>query len=540
MTATADRDVVRALVSLKLRLLRNGLRRSSGRAAVYVLGSAVGLLAAASVALALGVLHGRDGASDAALAVAAAMTLAWAALPLFLFTSDESADPTRLTMLPLRPGPLLRGMLLAALVGPGPLVSLLLLCGAAVASACGAGSAVVAVAAVPLTGLTLVVLSRAVAVGNARLLASRRGRDFAVFGGLLFAFLVQGANILYQSVFTRARSGGSLDLTPLAPVGAVLRWIPPVSAVGAVHSAGAGAYLQAAVQLAETALLLALLLRWWRDGLVRLMVTADSSTLSAAPASAEPGRGEGRLSRLLPPGRTGAVMQRQLRYAWREPRAKVAVSSGMGMTLVFCVLSAVQGWASVYVVLLGGLFLGLQTLNLFGMDGSAFWLVSVTLGSRADARAELRGRALAVAFYGVPFTALLSVAVAALSGGWAQLPSALGLTWALLGCGCGLGVLLSVLVPYAMPADGNPMQNAAPGQTGLVLANMVGSLVGTSVLTLPLGILALALHLADGPAWALLPVGALYGAGVAALGIRIAAARLLRRLPEVLASVVER
>ncbi|WP_377270824.1 transporter [Peterkaempfera sp. SMS 1(5)a] len=536
-----DRAVVRTLVSLKVRLLRNGLRRSGGRAAVYVAGSVAGLLVAAGVATATAALHGRQGAEDAALVMAAAMTLAWAALPLFLFTSDESADPTRLTMLPLRPGPLLRGMLLAALVGPGPVVSLLLMSGAAVAAASGAGSAVVAVVAVPLASLTLVALSRAVAVGNARLLSSRRGRDFAIFGGLLFAFLIQGANILFQSISHQARSGGRIDLSALAPWGSVLRWIPPVSALGAVRSTGEGAYAQAAVQLVETAALLVLLLRWWLASLVRLMVIADSSTLSAAPTrTADPGRRSRLSARLLPPGRTGAAMQRQLRYAWREPRAKVAIFGGVGMTLVFCLLSVVQGWGSVYVVLIGGLLLGLQMLNLFGMDGSAFWLVALTLRTPGDARAELRGRALAVASYAVPFTAVLGALAAALNGGWADLAEAVGLTWALLGCGIGMGALLSVLAPYAMPVEGNPMQNAAPGQSGLVLGNMLGSMVGVLALTVPPGVLAVTLHIADGPTWALLPAGLLYGTAVAALGIRIAAVRLLRRLPEILGSVIER
>ncbi|MFJ6214344.1 transporter [Streptomyces sp. NPDC092296] len=538
-TRRADRETARVLVSLKLRLLRNGLRRG-GRGAAYVLGSLVGLLVAAGLAAGLVGLRGHAGAADAGLVLAGALALGWAAQPLYLFTSDESSDPTRLTMLPLRPSPLLRGMLLAALIGPGPVLSLLMLGGAAAAGADGVASVVVAVVAVPLATLALVVLSRAVAVGNARLLSSRRGRDFAVFGGLLFALLGQGANIAFQSVFGAHGHDGGIDLSPLAPVASVLRWIPPMSAVGAVHSVAEGSYAAAAVQLLAAAALLALLLRWWLTCLRRLMVIADSSTLAAAPAAGRGTRRGAALSRLLPPGRTGAAMQRQLRYAWREPRAKAAVSSGIGMTLVLCVLSVVQGWASAYVVLVGGLLLGLQTLNVFGLDGSAFWLVAVTLADRADARAELRGRALAVASYALPFTALLGVVAAAVGGDWAQLPEALGLTWALLGAGAGVGALLSVLAPYALPADGNPMRNAAPGQSGLVLANAMGSMLGTLVLTLPLGVLALALHLTHGPGWVLLPAGLLYGLGMAALGIRIAAGRLLGRLPEILATVVER
>jgi ABC-2 type transport system permease protein len=536
--SAADRQVVRTLVSLKVRLLRNGIRRSGGRAAAYVLGAALGLLLAAGAAAGIAALHGHAGAGDAALTVTAALTLVWAALPLFLFATDESADPTRLAMLPLRPSPLLRGMVLAALIGPGPVTALLLLTGVAVAAADGAASAVVAVLAVPLGVVTLVALCRTVAVANARLLGSRRGRDLAVFGGLLFALLFQCANILFQTALHRQ---GKVDLQSLAPLAHVVRWIPPVSALGAVQSAGEGSWAAVAVQLAGTAALLALLLRWWLACLVRLMVTADSSTIGAAPTrTVSSGDGADRWARLLPPGRAGAAMQRQLRYTWREPRAKVGVATALGMTVVFVLLSAAQGHATVYAAVSGGLLLGMQMLNLFGMDGSAFWLIALTLGTRADARAELRGRALAAASYGVPFTVLLTVVAAALSGQWAQLAETLGLTWALLGCGMAVGPLASVLVPYAMPEGGNPMQNAAPGQAGLVLGAVFGSIFAVVGLCLPVGAAAVLLHIADGPTWVLLPLGALYGLGAAAVGIRLAARLLMRRLPETLAAVIER
>ncbi|MEU9074926.1 transporter [Kitasatospora sp. NPDC004745] len=526
--------VVRALVALKLRLLRNGLRRSPGRTAVYVIGGVVGLAFAAGIALALALLNGRfAGSGDAGVMLLGVLTLGWAALPLFLFSSDESADPTRLTMLPLRPGPLLRGSLLAALIGPGPVVSLVLVTGAALSGADGAASAAAAVVGVPLAVLCLVTLSRAVAAGNARMLSSRRGKDFAIFGGLLFALLAQAANVGSQSVF--GRPGQHLDLSPLAPIASVLRWIPPIGAADAARTAGEGRYGLALLQLASAGALLALLLRWWRASLQELMVTADSSTLEVARGV----RGTGGW-RLLPDGRVGAVMQRHLRYAWREPRAKAAVFTSIGMTVVICLLSVVQGWPSVYLLAMTGMFLGLQMLNLFGMDGSAFWMVAATLLTPADARDELRGRAYAVLSYAVPVTLVLGLLLASVTGDWAGLPSAVGLALALLGCGVALGATLSVLAPYTMPADGNPMRNAAPGQGGLLLVNQFGSMVGVAVLALPVGgYLAWAL-LSDGPTWPLLPLGPLYGALVAVLGVRFAARRLLERAPEILAKAVER
>ncbi|RKE19575.1 transporter [Streptomyces sp. TLI_171] len=534
--APDDRAVVRALVSLKVRLLRNGLRRSPGRAAGYVLGTAFGLLIGLSAAAGLVVLHGRAGAADAAAVLTAGLTVCWAAMPLFFFSGDESGDPTRLTMLPLRPPALLRGTLLGSLIGPGPLINGLLLAGAAAAAGRGAASLTVAVAAVPLTLLTLIALTRAVAAGNARVLSSRRGKDFAIFGGLLFAVLVQLGNLGVQSSLNG--SGKGVDLSVLHPYASVVRWIPPVAAIDAVRSAGEGAYLVAALQLALTAGLLAVLLRWWLRSLQDLMVTGDSSTLveTSPAASTRAARGW----RLLPAGRVGAVAQRHLRYAWREPRAKAAIFTGIGMTGVFAVLSVVQGWGSVYVIAAGGLMLGLQGGNLFGMDGSGFWMVAATLTTRQDARDELRGRVLAVLAYGLPVLVLLAPVVAAVTGGWGDLAPALGLALAAFGTSLGLGCLFSVYAPFALPADGNPMRNAAPGQNGVVMANAFGSMVGVALCCLPVGALLGYLLLDHHPAWPVLPVGVLYGALLALLGIRIASRALLARAPEILARVIER
>ncbi|MGK4581336.1 transporter [Kitasatospora sp. HPMI-4] len=530
-----DRVVVRTIVSLKLRLLSNALRRNPRSRVVFILGSVLGLGFATLTALGLSLLHGRPGAGDAAVMLATAQAIGWAALPLFLFSTDESSDPTRLTMLPLRPGPLLRGTLLASLIGPGPVIALVLMTGAAIAASTGAASAATAVLGVPLTVVALVVLSRSVAAGNARMLSSRRGKDFAVLGGLLFAMLIQLGNLASQSVFNRSGSHGRLDLSPLKPFAAVLRWVPPVSSIDAIRSAGDGSYAVALAQLALTAGLLVLLLRWWRGSLQQMMVTADASTLITVK-----GVGRSRTAGLLPEGRIGAVMQRHLRYAWREPRAKAAVFTGIGMALVFSVLSVVQGWASVYVVAIAGVMLGLQMVNLFGMDGSAFWMVASTLTTRAQARAELVGRALAVLSYAVPVSLVLGVGLAAANDDWGNLAPALGVTFGLLGTGIGLGAVLSVLAPYAMPADSNPMRSAAPGQSGLVLLNGFGSMIGVALLNLPLGGVLGWLLVSHGPSWVVLPIGLCYGAAVAALGVALAAPRLLSRLPEILNTAIER
>lgn len=123
-------------------------------------------------------------------------------------------------MLPLRPRPLIGALLMASLVGIGPLFTLCLAVGSAFAVAHGAAAVVCAVVAAPLTLLVCVALARAVATANTRLLTSRKGRDLAVLSGLVIAVGIQVVNFGAQRL---GRSGG---LSALDPAADVVRWLP--------------------------------------------------------------------------------------------------------------------------------------------------------------------------------------------------------------------------------------------------------------------------------------------------------------------------
>jgi ABC-2 type transport system permease protein len=75
-----------------------------------------------------------------------ATTLGWTLVPLLFFGVDESIDPARFALLPIRRGTLARGMLAAAFVGVPAAATFLALCGLVVAAAVRSG-ALAAVAA---------------------------------------------------------------------------------------------------------------------------------------------------------------------------------------------------------------------------------------------------------------------------------------------------------------------------------------------------------------------------------------------------------
>ncbi|MET7287872.1 transporter [Streptomyces sp. NPDC005573] len=517
------------LVRLKLSLLRNGLRQSAGRRAVFVGSAVVAVLFALLQLAGLLALRGHAHAEAVAVPAAALLALGWAVMPLFFPGGDETLDPGRLAMLPLRPRPLARALLAASLAGIGPLFTLLMLAGCTLAVARGAAAYVLAPVAVAVALLVCVALARVVAAANTRLLSSRKGRDLAVLSGLVVAVGAQLVNFGMQRL-------GSAGLGPLRPVAEVLSWVPPASAVGAVHAVSEGAYGTAAARLAVSAAALALLIGTWARSLTRLMTSPDASTLQSADATARD-RSPAGPGRLLPGGRTGTVMERSLRYIWRDPKTKAAWATSLAIGLIVPVFNALQGTGSVYFSCFAAGMLGMQMYNQFGQDTSAFWMVALTISSPRDAYEELRGRALALLVITLPYATLVTTSTAALLHAWPRLPEVLGLSLAVLGAMLATGAFASARFPYSIPQEGH--RNVVPGQAGLAVVALFGGLFSAAVLCAPVIALTIALHLVsdDGRTWLVLPAGAVYGAALTWAGLRLAASRTAARLPEILTAV---
>ncbi|MGW4705176.1 transporter [Streptomyces sp. NPDC004285] len=521
-------------VRLKLSLLRNGLRQSGGRTAAYILTIVFGAFFAAGIVLGFVLLRGNDDADTVAILLTGALALAWTFMPLFIPSGDETLDPSRLVMLPLQPRPLVRALLVASLVSVGPVLTAVLVVGAVLAVAHGAAATVLAVLAVPLTVVTCVALSRAVAAANIRLLTSRKGRDLALLSGLIIAVGMQFVNFAAQRL---GRSGG---LESLEPATAVVGWLPPAAAIGAVDSASRGDYAVAAARLLLTVAVLVALVYWWQRSLVRLMVEPDGSTIGAASdaGAKEKSAGSGLIARILPGGRTGAVMERSLRYIWRDPKTKAAWVTSLAIGLIIPLFNAFQGAGSIYFACFASGMLGMLMYNQFGQDSSAFWMVAQTISTPADAYAELRARAQALLLITLPFTVFVTGVTAGVLGAWDQFPEALGLALGLLGAMVGTGALTSASFPYSIPQDSG-YKNVAPGQGGLAWMSIMGGMIVAGVLCSPLIAATVYLHVSGRQSllWLLLPAGLLYGALLTFAGLKLGAPRTAKRLPEILAAV---
>ncbi|TXS16670.1 transporter [Streptomyces sp. adm13(2018)] len=520
-------------VRLKLSLLRNSLRQSGSRTAAYIVSIVFGAFFAAALVLGFVLLRGHADAADVAILLTGALALAWAVMPLFIPSGDETLDPSRLVMLPLRPRPLVRALLVASLVAVGPVLTLVLALGAALSVAHGAAGTIVAVLAVPLTAVTCVALSRAVAAANIRLLTSRKGRDLALLSGLVIAVGIQVVN------FGAQRLGEAGGLESLRPATAVVGWLPPAAAIAAVDSASQGDHAVAAARLLLTAAALAALAYWWQRSLVRLMVEPDGSTIGAGSDAAVKERsGRGLLARVLPDGRTGAVMERSLRYLWRDPKTKAGAVTSLALGLIVPLVNALQGTGSIYWACFASGMLGMLMYNQFGQDTSAFWMVAQTISTTADAYAELRARTLALLLVTLPYAVFVTVVTVAVLGEWSRLPDAVGLALGLLGAMLATGSVVSAVFPYSIPQDSG-YKNVAPGQGALAWMSILGGMLTAPLLCAPLIGATIYLHVSDQQSllWLLFPAGTLYGALLVLLGLRVAAPRTVKRLPEILAAV---
>lgn len=541
---------VRTFARLKLRVLLNGFRGQTRRVVFFVLGCLGGLYAAA-VGFATFLLSGAGHRAEIAVLVPAlggtSLVLAWFFVPLIWTGVDETLDPTRFALLPLPRRTLMAGLLIGALLGIPAVVTLLATAGLVVGAAWrgGPAAAVAQVGGILLALLLCVTLSRAATSAFAALLRARRTRDLAA---VVLALLAALAGPLQIGVVAFV---GGADLDDLARVAEVLGWTP----LGAPYLVGFdvadGRPGSALAHLLIGAVAVALLLLWWS----RTLESAMSAAASGAPAApARRGAPGGAVAQLyprplgwLPRGQYGAIVAREARYWWRDPRRRsslltiAAVGVAVPIMINFASLRSGPGadhpfppGLAAAAMLTVGALAAVSLANQFGFDGTAY---ASHLAVGVPGRIELRARAMAFSLIMVPLLVVIATVFAVVFGSPAALGTLLGAVVAAYGTGLAVNQLISVLGAYALPETSNPFViNTGAGVVKSLLTFV--ALVGGLALAAPLAVVAALLPLAW--SWILPPLGAGYGLAAALLGSYIAGDVLDRRAPELLAAVTPR
>ncbi len=555
------------LVALKLRLLRNTLRRSPWQVVGLAVAGLYGLGITASLVGGLVVLRGSDVSLAASVVVigGSAAIAAWAVVPLVAFGTDAILDPGRLVPYPAPASALVPGLALAGVVGVPGLATAVVAAATVVTWSRGVGTTVVAALAAAVAVATAVSLSRLTTSAFAGAMGGRCSRERLTLLVLLVVSLVGPVIALTANGVSRSGLSLSIDTGDAARVAGVLAWTPLGWAWGAPAALAAGEVLAGTVRLLlAAAFLLAVLVAWAR----LLARSLTGGALNAAPSreladdTSRHGQDAGR-ERSAPRGgrrpaastgpalldrlettRTGAAMARSLRYWRRDSRYVTALVSLLGVPLVLVVVATgfpVPG--GVVILSLGpvlAFFLGWASHDDVAYDGTAVWMA---VAAGLPGRCDRLGRSLALLVWGAPLVVVATVVSAGLAGRWELLPAALGVSLALLGAGQGVSAIASVATPYPVQEPGESPFASPPGSVvASVTVQLVSSVVGLCVASpaIALAVAALVLTPAGEPgllSFGALAAGAAVGAGGWLLGLRLGSRLFERRGPEIIAAL---
>ncbi|MFY1697161.1 ABC transporter permease [Solwaraspora sp. WMMA2101] len=542
----------RHFIRLKLRVMGNNLRGQGWRVGLFIGGLLAGLWFAGTAFLMLAAPGFGDNPQGMLLTAGfggALLVVGWLLLPLVFFGVDETLDPARFALLPLRRRTLVSGLLAAALVGTPTIATGLATLGIVVSALLlgGALAGLVQLIGVAAGLLVCVTGSRAITSAFAGMLRSRKVRDLAAVLLAVLAALLGPLQLLVIGGL------GNADWDRLAEVARVLGWTPLAAPYTVGFDVVEGRAWAVPVKLLITAATVVALLAWWSRSLESAMVgTANAGPTKAA--AGEPGAPVAqlfpRLLGRLPRDRYGALVAREARYWWRDMRRRANLITVAVVGVFVPVMVNVGGFtfgadpdalrmtASAVSVSLSMLFVGalaaVTLANQFGFDGSAY-AANVIAG--VPGRLELRARVVAFSLYIVPMLVVISAGLGLFlqEPGW--IPVAAGTLFAAYGAGLAVNLAISVIGAYSLPETSNPFAlNSGAGMAKSLLAFL--AMIASAAAAVPM-VVATAL-LGDVWQWLALPVGVGYGFGAVLLGLYITGDLLDRRMPELLATVASR
>lgn len=527
--------MVAILVKLKLTLLRNALRRSVWRVVGLVVGLLYALAAVVLVVAGLVALRWTsvDLTADVTVLAFAALSAGWLMLSLLFFGIDETLDPSRFALLPVRAREIMPGLLVSGLIGSTGIATVLISLGLLASWSRGAGPVLATIVAIPLGVATCFLLSRTGTAAFAAALSSRRFRDFAVVGLALF-----GASFGVLANLAGNLAGGSqVDLRGiLAQAAGVAGWTPFGWAWSVPAEVARGHWGLAGVRLVLAGALVVGLWLVWRHYLDQRL-TAPLETAGGGGRV----RSGGHLDRLYPASPAGAVAARTLRYWRRDPRYVAGIAGFLVAPVIVMVTQLVNPHGLPLLIAFAPTLLcwlvGSSVAQDLSYDGTALWL-HATSGLRGIE--DRVGRLWSTATIFGPMVVVLTVLGLLLSGTPQLWLPVVAVSIPLLLVSVGVGTFVGTLWQWPAPPPGsNPFQKGRSGGFPVFASFSVTSLISL-VLSAPTIGLVIASFWTGWLAWLGLAIGLVIGAITLWQGVVRGGARLDRRWPEVLAAISER
>ena len=352
----------------------------------------------------------------------AILTVGWLLMSLLVFGVDETVDPARFALLPVRARELLPGLLAAALVGVPGVATVLMGLGLVVTWARSPLLTAAALVAMPLGVVSCVLLARVAAAALAAVLSSRR----------FWTWRWSASSCSAWSSLWPATCSAPGRQRPGAAAGRSGRGGPGARLVALRLGLG-GARRCRPRRLARRRDPPGARRRAGRRAVVGLGVRPRTPAHLARRAARRQSSGQGvRLGGPdLPETPAGGIAARTLRYWRRDPRYLAGVAGFLVGPVILIVLQLINpmgnGLVAVFAPTLVGLLVGLSLAQDLAFDGSALWL-HVGLGLRgADDRAGCAWSALVIFLPMILVLLLVSLAITG-AGAWA--PQRLLSPWA--------------------------------------------------------------------------------------------------------------
>jgi ABC-2 type transport system permease protein len=458
--AAATWDVTGALVDMRRALARN----APGGSGTVLAFRGVGLALAVGTLLLGGLVRFDDPDRwvDLLATLLLAWLIGWVMGPIAVRGAGQGLRPEWFVLLPIPARRLATGLFGAAFAGFAPAVTLVAFMALPVAAArLGVLPVLVAVPAALLELVVVVLVSRVAVAVLSVALSARRGQEL---GGLLMAVIIALASGGWSlaSVMGRELAEG-----PGPVLSAVLRALPSGWGPVAVAASDRSDWPLALGALAGLALLAGLLLLAWAGLLPRTMRrsggrpprTARGQPARAGTAAAPPAGRRWRSGA----GPTGAVVAKELHTWRRDPGRTLLLLLALlvaGLQLAVPAVAFDAPGALPWVGLAAALIVAMGAANVYGDDGTAFWLTRMLPGTE---KADVRGRQAAWLLVVAPAVVVLTAAPTALGGqGWAW-PWVLATLPAVLGGTAGLLALVSATMPVRQK---DPHRRSGPFDTG--------------------------------------------------------------------------
>lgn len=524
--------MVAHLVSLKLALLRNSLKRSTMQLVGLIFGAlyGLGILFILSAGLIfLGKSEPNVIATTLILA-GSALILGWLIIPVVAAGLDMTLDPARFVTFAIPMKSMLAGLTVSSFIGIPGIITLLLCIIAAASWWQHPGIAAVAVFTGILAALTCIVASRAITSASASLASNRRFKDFS--GIIMLVPLV-----LLGPIFSGIGAGIRDFQSYLPQLAQTLSWTP-LGAIWAVPADLAeGKVGPALIKLLIAVATIVVLMWLWKVTLAKALVTPAHAGSGASRAGGKLG-----WFARFPATPAGSIAARTMTYWLRDPRysAGLIIAPILPLVIAFA-LSQSLGTDStgLIVSVFGALSVYLVTWSIssdISYDNTAF---ALHLSSSVSGKNDRLGRALPATILGLGLSLIFAIVGTVLSQEWWLLPGILGLILGVCGAGIGLASIFSALFIMNVPLPGDSPMKSRPGggfSQGLI---QMGGMLGVIVLAIP-EIVLIILAIVTGNSlfsWLAAGAGLVLGPLLWVLGIKIGGKQYDKRAPELLLAV---